>query len=156
VTGTMKKNIQTTTICIFLCSVGSYRFENILIYDLMRPKNHNNITDSNKSKGLSTRVRIAVRIAVPFRPRFLCEQNKDPILFLSPITMVRFHISAKNNQKLTCWTPLAANRTPNRMGIRMENRTCRQPLTTVLTSCATSPLPRPSPPPPRTSSATAR
>jgi hypothetical protein len=24
---------------------------------------------------------------------------------------------------------LAANRTPNRMGIRMENRKCRQPLT---------------------------
>jgi hypothetical protein len=42
--------------------------------------------------------------------------------------MVRFHISAKKNQKLTGWTPLAANRTPNRMGIRMENRTCRQPL----------------------------
>jgi hypothetical protein len=31
VTGTIKKNIQTTTIYIFLCSVGSYRFENILI-----------------------------------------------------------------------------------------------------------------------------
>jgi hypothetical protein len=43
--------------------------------------------------------------------------------------MVRFHISAQNNQKLTCWTPLAANRTPNRMGIRMENLSCRQPLT---------------------------
>jgi hypothetical protein len=43
--------------------------------------------------------------------------------------MVRFHISAQKNQKLTCWTPLATNRTPNCMGICMENRTCRQPLT---------------------------
>jgi hypothetical protein len=34
VTGTIKKNIQTTTIYISLCEVGSYRFENILIYDL--------------------------------------------------------------------------------------------------------------------------
>jgi hypothetical protein len=42
--------------------------------------------------------------------------------------MVCFHISAKNNQNLTCFTPLAANRTPNRMGIRMGNRTCRRPL----------------------------
>jgi hypothetical protein len=52
----------------------------------------------------------------------------DPILYLTLITMVFLHISAKKNQKLTCWTPLAANRTPNRMGIRMGNRTCRQPL----------------------------
>jgi hypothetical protein len=37
-------------------------------------------------------------------------------------------VAPGKNQKLTCWTPLAANRTPNRMGIRMENRTCRQPL----------------------------
>jgi hypothetical protein len=35
----------------------------------------------------------------------------------------------KKNQKVTGWTPFAANRTPNRMGIRMENRTCRRPLT---------------------------
>jgi hypothetical protein len=44
-------------------------------------------------------------------------------------SIVCLHISAKKNQKLPCWTPLAANRTPNRMGIRMGNRTCRQPLT---------------------------
>jgi hypothetical protein len=56
------------------------------------------------------------------------KQNRDPIIFLSPITMVLFHISETKNQKLICLTPLAANRTPNRMGIRMENRTCRQPL----------------------------
>jgi hypothetical protein len=36
--------------------------------------------------------------------------------------MVHFHISAKKNKKLACWTPLAANRSPNRMEIRMENR----------------------------------
>jgi hypothetical protein len=42
--------------------------------------------------------------------------------------MVRFQKFSQKNQKITCWTPLAANRTPNRMGIRMENRTCRQPL----------------------------
>jgi hypothetical protein len=29
---------------------------------------------------------------------------------------------------------MAANRTPNRMGIRMENRTCRRPLNEVRTS----------------------
>jgi hypothetical protein len=79
-------------------------------------------------KGLSTRVRIAIRIAVRFRAQFIRKQNRDPIIFLSPITMVRFHISAQKIQKLTCLTPLAANRTPNRMGIRMENRTCGQPL----------------------------
>jgi hypothetical protein len=83
-------------------------------------------------KGLSTRVRIAIRIAVRFRARFLRKQNRDPIIFLSPIKMVRFHIFSQKNQKITCWTPLAANRTPNRMGIRMENRTCRQPLTQIL------------------------
>jgi hypothetical protein len=51
--------------------------------------------------------------------------------------MVRFHISAKKNQKFTCWTPLAANRTPNRMDIRMENRTCRQPLAIELSNYRT-------------------
>jgi hypothetical protein len=34
--GTTKKNIQTTTIYIFLCCMGSYRFKNILIYDLIQ------------------------------------------------------------------------------------------------------------------------
>jgi hypothetical protein len=46
--------------------------------------------------------------------------------------MVCLNISAKNIQKLTCLTPLAANRTPNRIGIRVENRTCRRPLTLPL------------------------
>jgi hypothetical protein len=47
---------------------------------------------------------------------------------MSPITMVCFHIFSQKNIFFTFWTPLAANRTPNRKGIRMENRTCRQPL----------------------------
>jgi hypothetical protein len=55
--------------------------------------------------------------------------------------MVRFHISAKKNPKLTCWTPLAANRKPNRMGIRMEIRTCRQPLTLSLSLSLSLSLP---------------
>jgi hypothetical protein len=42
--------------------------------------------------------------------------------------MVCLHILTKKTQRLTCWTPLAANRTLNRIGIRMENRTCRRPL----------------------------
>jgi hypothetical protein len=78
--------------------------------------------------GTSTRVRICVRIAVRFGARFIHKQNRETILFLLPIAMVCLHISAKKNQKLTCLTPLAANRTPNRMEIRMENSTCRQPL----------------------------
>jgi hypothetical protein len=89
-------------------------------YAILRPH--------EQHKGLSTRVRIAVRIAGRFRARFLRKQNRESILFLLPIAMVCFHISAKNNQKVTCFTPLAANRPPNRMGIRMENRTCRLPL----------------------------
>jgi hypothetical protein len=75
-----------------------------------------------------TRVRIRVRIAVRFRARFVRKQNRDPILFLSPITMVCLHILTKKTQKITCWALLAANRTPNRTGIHMENRTCRRPL----------------------------
>jgi hypothetical protein len=63
--------------------------------------------------------------AVRFRARFGRKQNRNPILFLSPITMIYLHISAKKVQKLTCWTPLAADRIPN----RTQNRTCRQPLT---------------------------
>jgi hypothetical protein len=60
------------------------------------------------------RVRICVRIAIRFRARFVRKQNRDPILFLSPTTIVCLHISTTTNQKLNCWTPLAANRTPNR------------------------------------------
>jgi hypothetical protein len=78
--------------------------------------------------GPSTRVRIRVRIAVRFRARFVRKQNRDPILFLSPITMVCLHILTKKTQKITCWALLAVNRTPNRTGIHMENRTCRRPL----------------------------
>jgi hypothetical protein len=43
------------------------------------------------------------------------------------ITMACIHIST-TNQKLTCLTPLAANRRQNRMPIRTQNRTCRRPL----------------------------
>jgi hypothetical protein len=82
-----------------------------------------------QNKGLSTRVRICVRIAIRFRARFVRKQNRDPTFFLSPIKIVCLQISAKKNKKLTCWAPLAANRTPNRTEIRMGNRTCRQPLT---------------------------
>jgi hypothetical protein len=81
-----------------------------------------------RSKGPSTRVRICVRMAVRFRARFVRKQNREPIIFLLPIAMVCLHISAKNNQKSTCLTSLAANRTPNRMRIRLENRMCRRPL----------------------------
>jgi hypothetical protein len=54
--------------------------------------------------------------------------------------MLHLHISAKTNQKLTCLTPLATNRTPNRIAIRMENRMCRRPLT-----CTRSPFVLPTP-----------
>jgi hypothetical protein len=86
----------------------------------------------NQLKGPSTRVRICIQIAVRFRAQFVPKQNRDPLLFLSPITMVCLYISSKKIQKLTCWTPLAANRTPNRAGIRMENCTCRRPLSCSL------------------------
>jgi hypothetical protein len=69
------------------------------------------------------------------------KQKWDPIFFLSRITMVCKHISANTKEKITCWTPLAANRTPNRLGICMENRTCR-------TSPSPSPSSSPFPPPP--------
>jgi hypothetical protein len=50
-------------------------------------------------KGLSTRVRICVGIAIRFRARFVQKQNREPILFPLTIAMVCLHISAKNNQK---------------------------------------------------------
>jgi hypothetical protein len=59
------------------------------------------------------------------RNRFVRKQNTDPIIFLSPSVMVCLHISTKTKEEITCWT---ANRTPNRIGIRMENRACRRPL----------------------------
>jgi hypothetical protein len=83
-------------------------------------------------KGLSTCVRICVRVAIRFRAQFVRKQKKEPIIFLLAIAMVCLHISANKNKKLTCLTPLAANRTPNRMGISMGNRTCRRPLTVPL------------------------
>jgi hypothetical protein len=52
-------------------------------------------------KGLSTRVRICVRIAVRFRARFVSKQNREPIIFLLAIAMVGLHISAKKNKKQT-------------------------------------------------------
>jgi hypothetical protein len=51
-----------------------------------------------RTKGPSTRVRIYVRIAVGFRARFVRKQNRDSILFLSPITIVCLHISAKKKK----------------------------------------------------------
>jgi hypothetical protein len=53
----------------------------------------------------------------------------DPILHQRPITMACLHISAKMDQKLNRERPLARNRTSNRMAIRIQNRTCRRPLT---------------------------
>jgi hypothetical protein len=52
-------------------------------------------SDWSAWSGLSTRVRICVRIAIRFRARFVRKQNRDPILFLPPITIVCLHISAK-------------------------------------------------------------
>jgi hypothetical protein len=82
-------------------------------------------------KGPSTRVRICVRIAVGIRARFVFKPNRDPILYLTPITMACIHILTKTNIKLACWTRLAANRTRNRMPIRTQNCTCRRPLNKV-------------------------
>jgi hypothetical protein len=85
------------------------------VFQFIGPSNDVRKFDSNSnSKGLSTRVRICVRIAIQLRARFVRKQNRDPILCLSPITIVCLDISAKKYQNLTCWTPLAANRTPNR------------------------------------------
>jgi hypothetical protein len=67
-------------------------------------------------------VRICVRIAIRFRARFVRKQNRDPILFLSPIAIVCLHILAKKNQKLTCWTPLAANHKPNRIATHANGK----------------------------------
>jgi hypothetical protein len=52
----------------------------------------------------------------------------DPILYLTPITMVCPQISSKTNRKLSYGTPLAVHCTPNRTAIRTQNRTCRRPL----------------------------
>jgi hypothetical protein len=52
--------------------------------------------------------------------------NQIGIQFFIP-HLLQWHISAKTNQKFTCLTPLAANRTRNRTRIRIQNRTCRRP-----------------------------
>jgi hypothetical protein len=58
-------------------------------------------------------------------PCTICTKpNMDHILYLTPITMVCLHVSSKINQKLTCGTPLAANRIPNRRPIRTQNHRC--------------------------------
>jgi hypothetical protein len=83
-----------------------------------------------QTEGLSTRVRICVRIAVRFRARFARKQNREPIIFLLPHCNGLFTHFSQKKQKLTCLTPLAANRTSNGTGIRMRNRTYRRPLMT--------------------------
>jgi hypothetical protein len=70
---------------------------NTMDYDTsVTPKVFKFIEPSNDGrwhgKGLSTRVQIAIRIAVRFRAKFLRKQNRDPIIYLASITMVRFHI----------------------------------------------------------------
>jgi hypothetical protein len=79
-------------------------------------------------KGPSTHERIRVRFPVRFHARFAGRPDRDPNLHLTSITMVCLHISAKTNRKLTCGTPLAANRIPNCTPIRTQNGTCRRPL----------------------------
>jgi hypothetical protein len=69
---------------------------------------------------VSTRVRICVGIDIRFRERFVQKQNGDPInCFVTHSNGLITHFSQKN-QKLTSWTPLASNCTPNRTGIRVE------------------------------------
>jgi hypothetical protein len=81
-----------------------------MAFDLLVPHRTGcNRLNPTFGKGLSKRVRIAIRIAVRFRAQFIRKQNRDPIIFLSPITMVRFHISAKKiktNLLDTIRTPL--------------------------------------------------
>jgi hypothetical protein len=93
--------------------------------------NYRNVEEEageKRVKGPSTRVRIRVRFRVRFHSRFASKTDRNPILHLTPITMVCLHISEKTNQKFTCETPLAANCSLNRTPIRMQNRTCRRPL----------------------------
>jgi hypothetical protein len=52
------------------------------------------------AKGPSTRVRIRVRFPVRFHARLVGRPGRDPILHLTPITMVGLHISAKTNTNL--------------------------------------------------------
>jgi hypothetical protein len=59
---------------------------------------------------------------------FYANRISFQFFFCPPLQLFVFTFQPKKNQKLTCSTPLAANRTPNRMGIRMENRICRRPL----------------------------
>jgi hypothetical protein len=79
-------------------------------------------------EGPSTCVRIRVRFPVGFHAQFAGSPDRDPILHLTPITMVCRYILAKTNQKCTFKPPRAGNRTPNLTPIGTQNRTCRQPL----------------------------
>jgi hypothetical protein len=91
------------------------------------------LADNLLHKGPSTRVRIRVRFRVRFHAQFAGKPDRDPIILLSPITIIGKHISAKKIIKSNSGTPLAANRTPNRMPIRTPNRTCRRPLSNLWT-----------------------
>jgi hypothetical protein len=51
------------------------------------------------------------------------------LFFCHPLQYSVYTFWQNKIKKLIFWTPLAANLTPNRMGIRMGNHTCRQPLT---------------------------
>jgi hypothetical protein len=51
-------------------------------------------------------IRICVRFGVRFRGQFAGKPDRDPILYLTPITMVCLHISAYT-KKIPCWIPLA-------------------------------------------------
>jgi hypothetical protein len=78
-------------------------------------------------KGLSTRVRIRVPIAVQFRARFAAKGRRVLILYHTPITTVCKHISETIDLKFNCNPPLTPNRTPNRTPIRMRICTCKRP-----------------------------
>jgi hypothetical protein len=75
-------------------------------------------------KGPSKRVRFCVRIAVRFRssiPHMICIH----ILPLKPFVNT---FQENKDPKLNSKTPLAENRTRNRMAIRTQNRPCRRPV----------------------------
>jgi hypothetical protein len=110
---------------ILLCvgALFSYGTENRI--PIRFAANRTLIRTGNRKRvdGYGVCVRICVRIAIRFGSQFLPEPNLDPILNLTPFTMVCLHILSKNNQKFTCGTPLAADRTPNRTWNRTQNRT---------------------------------
>jgi hypothetical protein len=79
--------VERACICCWLDRWGG----SPLIDALIQFKQNN----TYQAKGLSTRVRICAQIAIRFRARFVRKQNRDPIIFLSPITIVCLHIAAK-------------------------------------------------------------